>query len=239
MYVWMACKRFFFCFLLLLLLKIKFAETHSSRRLEMTAFAHSKALLMTAVPGPTGQIQLLQQNVLHSHASGPVRSHGLYIYYVLGRKKSEIAVLFGKSQTTIATWITQFETGGGLCRQERMKVYKKHGPDRRLWIVRLYRSNPVLFLDEAKRLYGIQFPGSTVSTSSISLILKEAGLSYKTLERRAIQISTQEVLRFGTELAEFPWLLSSIDPTLFGFLTEPVSIVMPTLYITSGRLESR
>lgn len=45
---------------------------------------------------------------------------------------------------------------------------------------------------------------------SISTILHEACLSYKVLERRAVQIQLTEIHRFCAELRSFPWLLENL-----------------------------
>ncbi|TPX67036.1 hypothetical protein CcCBS67573_g07622 [Chytriomyces confervae] len=118
--------------------------------------------------------------------------------------------MFGKVGSTITHWIQQYEEGGGTDRAQRETVYKKHGPERRQWLVDLYRKRPVLLLKEAKDLYALQFPGSTVSTSTISYILKEAGLTWKVLERRAIQISQADIVRFTEELMDLPWILENL-----------------------------
>lgn len=49
-----------------------------------------------------------------------------------------------------------------------------------------------------------------ISTSSISTILSEAGLTWKVLERRAIQIQIEDVLRFCNELSSFSWFLENL-----------------------------
>lgn len=40
--------------------------------------------------------------------------------------------------------------------------------------------------------------------------MREAGLTWKVLERRAIQINNEEILRFTKELHSFPWILQNL-----------------------------
>lgn len=56
----------------------------------------------------------------------------------------------------------------------------------------MFKHCPILYLDEAKLRFVKEFE-KQISCSTISRILKAAGMSYKYLERRAIQISEDEV----------------------------------------------
>jgi transposase len=56
----------------------------------------------------------------------------------------------------------------------------------------LFKRCPILYLDEAKAGFIKEFD-KQISCSTVSRILKEAGMSYKYLERRAIQIAELEV----------------------------------------------
>ncbi|KAI9351533.1 hypothetical protein BDR26DRAFT_432816 [Obelidium mucronatum] len=152
----------------------------------------------------------LRDFVHHAHATPAVRKHALYAFYNFGLKKSAVAALFGKVPSTIALWINQYESGEGLSRKERARAYRKLTPRRRKWILDLFKRQPTLFLDEAKVLFQSQFPGCSISLSSVSVILKEAGMTWKVLERRAIQISKYDVFRFAMELSRLPWLLENL-----------------------------
>lgn len=73
----------------------------------------------------------------------------------------------------------------------------------------LYRIEPILFLDEAKQRFQHYFQIS-ISVSSICTILHEAGLSWKTIERRAMQIRDDEIIRFVQELLAIRWDLYNL-----------------------------
>ncbi|TPX63250.1 hypothetical protein CcCBS67573_g08732 [Chytriomyces confervae] len=150
------------------------------------------------------------QTVKGQHGSPEVRFHCLYMYYYQNVSKSKLSVLFGKVPSTISGWITQYEEGGGAARQARTNMYLRLGPERRKWVVSQFHKKPVMHLSKAKSKYALRYPGSTISAASISIILKEAGLSWKVLERRAIQICNSDVIRFSNELMSFPWLLQSL-----------------------------
>ena len=79
----------------------------------------------------------------------------------------------------------------------------------REWLVRLYQRFPILYLDEAKEQFE-NFHGISISRSSISLVLRNANMSWKVLERRAIQLNVASVVRFARELTEFPWILDNL-----------------------------
>ncbi|KAJ3265000.1 Serine kinase [Chytriomyces hyalinus] len=155
----------------------------------------------------------------HQQGSPEVRYHCLYMYYYQGfTNRAKLACMFEKVGSTITHWIQQYEEGGGTDWAQRETVYKKHGLERRQWLVNLYCKRLVLLLKEAKDLYALQFPGSTVSTSMILCILKEAGLTWKVLERRAIQISQADIVQFTEELMALPWILENLvflDEVLF------------------------
>lgn len=63
---------------------------------------------------------------------------------------------------------------------------------------------PVLYLEEVKELF-VKRVGINISVSSIHPILHEGGLTWRVLERRAIQIQLKDVLRFCDELPEIKW----------------------------------
>lgn len=132
--------------------------------------------------------------------------HVLYAYYFLGYKKALLARIYNKSKTTIAKWITKFEKEGVVTRnQQKEAVYRKFGTEKRAFVVKLYEKTPILYQDEAQTFFYRKF-GETISASSISTILHEAGLTYKILERRAIQLQLSDVIRFSRELLKSSWL---------------------------------
>jgi hypothetical protein len=96
-----------------------------------------------------------------------------------------------------------------VTQKERDNVYTKYGVEKREWLLELYQRSPILYLDKAKQLFDRQF-SARISKSYISIILRESGLSYKMIQRRAIQITTFDVLRFSQELQEHAWLIHNL-----------------------------
>jgi transposase len=72
-------------------------------------------------------------------------------------------------------------------------ITRNYSDEKRQWLVDLYKTRPILFLDEAKYEFDHEF-NVQISRSYISVILREAGLTWKVLERRAIQISEADVI---------------------------------------------
>jgi transposase len=143
------------------------------------------------------------------HADAKTKLYCMYMYFFQGINKSNLSKLFNKSIATICQWIDRYESGEGLSRKESTAIYKKFGLQKRQWLIELYEKRPVLYLDEAKHEFESYFKTS-ISSSSVFLILREAGLSWKTLERRAIQINQMDIIRFSLELTKFPWLLENL-----------------------------
>lgn len=149
------------------------------------------------------------QNIRHRHANPNTVYHALYGHYFLGISKQNLATIYGKSLSTIYSWFTKYEKDGLFRRKQRKQVYKKYGTDMRTWLVDLYRKEPMLFLDEAKHKFQLHFRVS-ISVSSVCAIFHEAGLSWKVIERRAIQIRYEEIVRFTRELLAIPWDLFNL-----------------------------
>lgn len=152
---------------------------------------------------------LIIQNVRQRHASENTVYHALYGHYFLGMRRKDIAKIYGKSLSTICEWFKRFETDGFFHRKKREQIFKKFGIHMRQWLVDLYCKEPVLFLDEAKIRFQSHFH-TTISVSSICAILHESGLSWKTIERRAIQIREDEIVRFMREMLAIPWDLFNL-----------------------------
>ncbi len=76
-----------------------------------------------------------------------------------------------------------YETGEGVQRKKRDQVRRKFSEDQIDWILRLYNLKPILYLDEAVAAFQRKFHKS-MSRSHLHTILTDAGLTWKTLERR-------------------------------------------------------
>lgn len=146
---------------------------------------------------------------VNNHASVNTKYHCLYAHYFLGLKKSKLAVIYKKDETTIREWIRQYETEGSVNRKQREVVYLKFSSEKRAWLVELYKKRPILHLKEATELFFENFK-ETISASTISLILHEAGFSWKVIERRAIQIQLADINRYTDEISQFPWFVESL-----------------------------
>lgn len=152
---------------------------------------------------------IIVHNVRHQHAGANTVYHALYGHYFLGISRKSLAVIYGKSESTIHEWCKKFERDGFFRRKQRQQVYKKFGTGMRKWLVELYQREPVLFLDEAKQKFQERFH-KNISISSVCVIIHEAGFSWKTIERRAIQIREAEIVRFVRELLSIQWDLYNL-----------------------------
>lgn len=144
------------------------------------------------------------QTVSHRRASVNTIYHAFYGYFFLGLSKAKLSRIYRKHKTTISNWISSYRQNGFFSRKEYARDAKKFGSDKRSWLVELYLSQPTLYLDEAKHLFEKTFNVS-ISASSICRILHNAGLSWKALERRAIQIRSDDITRFCDEMRRLRW----------------------------------
>lgn len=138
-------------------------------------------------------------------ASENTKYHALYGYYFLGFSRAKLAHIYRKAKPTIANWINQYESEGSVARKSCARnIYKKFSHEKRKFLLKLYNDRPVLYLSEAKEIFQRNFY-MCISVSSIHAILHEGSLTWKVLERRAIQIQLQDVLRFCDELSKIQW----------------------------------
>lgn len=147
--------------------------------------------------------------VSQSHASINTIHHCLYGHYFLGIKVAKLAHIYKKSPSTIQNWIHRFEKDGFYSKKMKEKTFKKFGSEKREWLIELYKKNPILYQKEARRLFFFEFK-QPISISQISVILHEGGLTYKVLERIAVQIKTLDIIRYTEELNAIGWFLESL-----------------------------
>lgn len=154
--------------------------------------------------------QILQEvNKKHAFSSNEVKYYALYGYYFLGHSKSMPSKTHSESISTITSWITHFEDNRTLGRPKRTRIPSKCDEQKRIWIQQLYHDNPILHLDEAKVQFKMHF-NITISTSHIFQILHANNMSWKTLEKRAIQIRDSEIVKFICELNAIDWTYSNL-----------------------------
>lgn len=154
------------------------------------------------------KMSIILHKVTKEHASSDVVYYCLYGYFFLGERKSKLAKTFNKSKSTISRWIKQYLDNNLYSRSETKKL-AKFNDDQRSWLLKLYDKNPTTYLHEAKIRFFKKFHVE-ISVSSICRILHHSGYSWKTLERRAIQIREDDITRFFFEMSSIQWDLSSL-----------------------------
>lgn len=143
-------------------------------------------------------------NVRHRQASVNTILHCLYAFFFLGYDRSTLAKIFGKSKSVVCKWIRKYKSEGTFTRKQRKQVYRQFGERQRQWLLDLYFKEPVLYLDEACRRFQKQF-NSSISRASVVRILHSSGLTWKKIERRAIQIRKSNIQKFADEMDSFQW----------------------------------
>lgn len=142
--------------------------------------------------------------VKRRRASENTMYHVLYGYYFLGFNRAKLSLIYGKHRTTITNWIQSYERNGTLERKQHDAIARKFNYEQRLWLVDLYRQRPLLYLNEARTAFEGHFKIS-ISASSVCRILHSEGFTWKSLERRAIQIRQDDIYRFCFELNNLNW----------------------------------
>lgn len=145
------------------------------------------------------------------HASENTIYHALYGYYFLKINKLKLAKIYNKNPKTISRWIDRYKKYGYYSKVNRKsrKEYMKFKEDHHDWIIKLYQEHPLFYLNEAKLHFQTRF-NLSISVSTICRILAEHGYTWKTIERRAIQIKNSEIINFMNEISSFPWNLNSL-----------------------------
>lgn len=157
------------------------------------------------------------ENIRSKRAPVNTKCHCLYGHYFLGLSRSQLALIYSKSKTTISTWIADYERDGSLEKVKKNASWRKFDVYKRQWLVDQYKTNPIMYLDEACHKFKLHF-GVSISASSVLNILHANNLSWKVLERRAIQIREDDILRYVRELNCFVWDLFNLvflDETAF------------------------
>lgn len=99
----------------------------------------------------------------------------------------------------------EFWTGSSMNQLPGSLAMSEH----RQWLVHLYKHRPLLFLGDAKQAFTNNFR-MNISVESVCRILHCEGLTWKTLERSAIQIRHDDMYRFCFELNNLNWDLFNL-----------------------------
>ena len=172
------------------------------------------------------------QQATRRHATVEVKYHALYAIKFLGHQQKDVAIMFNKSEATISKWVTRFDATGSLEKKVRVVAPRKVTPENLKWLLDFYKKNPLTFLDEARDEFR-DFWHETLSASTIWRVLQAAGLCWKVrclldrsphcvathskacilsqkLERRAINIQLDDIIRFYNELQSLVWDITTL-----------------------------
>jgi transposase len=147
----------------------------------------------------------LLQVVFHGHAHFEVKMHAVYARIYVGLKFRDIAKAYGKSKSTICNWVKDFRKNGEVQRKKGpRKIYKEH----RQWLVDYVHRFPLAYLSEIHQAFvTAYFP---IGISTIFGVLTDAGITKKVLEKRAIEIQENELIRFTLEVNDLSPLPSQL-----------------------------
>ncbi|RHY25912.1 hypothetical protein DYB32_008011 [Aphanomyces invadans] len=129
--------------------------------------------------------------------------HCLYGYFFLGITKTRLATIYRKDEKTIANWIQRYNDTGTYSRKKTVST-KRYSQRERDWLIDYYERQPLSFLDEAKSAFVKKFQ-HCISTSTVWMIIHDHGMTWKVIERRAIQINQQDICRFVEEVDSVLW----------------------------------
>lgn len=82
---------------------------------------------------------------------------------------------------------------------------RKYDQMKQQFILECYQQYPLSFFDEVRQKFITRFPGFNISISSVWRIIRNHGLTRKVIERRAIQISKANMIRFCNDLNSLPF----------------------------------
>ncbi|EEY68228.1 uncharacterized protein PITG_04643 [Phytophthora infestans T30-4] len=140
----------------------------------------------------------MEEAATRQHASPNTVFHCLYGYYYLGYSRKELAHIYNKTQQTIGNWIRVYEVTGTYQRATS-KSDRKFTVEQRSWLRVFFEQRPLAYLDEAQTAFRLNFQ-LTISKTSVWRVIHAFGLTWKVLERRAIQIKERDIFRFVEEL---------------------------------------
>jgi transposase len=149
--------------------------------------------------------------ITSNQASECTKYHCLFGYYFLYLSVSELKEIYHKSSRTIYYWISRWEDYQSVSRLHLGINARKYDEEKRSYILQLFESYPCYFLDEVQSKFIKKFK-MNISISTIWRIMHDGGLTRQVMERRAIQISVNDIVRFSSELLQLPhgWSYQSL-----------------------------
>jgi len=160
-----------------------------------------------------GEHNAIWSVVFGSQATREVKLHAVYCVLFLGLSYRIVGLLFGKGKSTIGNWVKKYKEEGDCERQKLLvgstqKVFQEQED----WLISyVFNIDPLVFLHELKSEFEKRW-GYTISISTISRILEKRGISKRVIERRALEIRFEDVLRYEYE---FNLLYPLFDQLLF------------------------
>eukprot|EP00732_Lithocolla_globosa_P004964 Lithocolla_globosa_v1_NODE_4824_length_1358_cov_9.409823.p1 type:complete len:358 gc:universal NODE_4824_length_1358_cov_9.409823:106-1179(+) len=145
----------------------------------------------------------IHSTIFTEHAGIKVKLHAVYACIYLGYPQKVVAFVFGKSEATISRWITHYDDGSLLAEANKTekddKSSKKITLQHEQWLVTYTKKRPLSYLREIKRAFR-KAHNFAVGTTSVYRILVNHGFTNKVIERRALEISLEEIARFTYEI---------------------------------------
>ncbi|KAF4129962.1 putative DDE superfamily endonuclease domain-containing protein [Phytophthora infestans] len=138
------------------------------------------------------------------------RHHARSVRLLLpGLVKYRLATIYHKYINTISNWIQRFEADNDYERRATKQTGQLTA-EQREWLLDFYTMHPVAFFDEAKAAFEQQL-ARFISISTVWRALHQHGLTWKVLERRAMNIKINDIVRFTLELSTIKWCQMNIQ----------------------------
>eukprot|EP00734_Pompholyxophrys_sp_LG126_P000415 Pompholyxophrys_sp_v1_NODE_166_length_1404_cov_1.601927.p1 type:complete len:352 gc:universal NODE_166_length_1404_cov_1.601927:1110-55(-) len=136
--------------------------------------------------------------VFQQQATESVRIHAIYTAEVLGIPQKNVAKYYGKNPATISRWVNRFRETGYVHRVTSQRM-KKFDSFHRQWIVQFILANPLSYLREICMAFFENFK-KVISAACMFKILEESSFTKQVIERRAMEISFNDIVRFTMEV---------------------------------------
>eukprot|EP00734_Pompholyxophrys_sp_LG126_P000214 Pompholyxophrys_sp_v1_NODE_52_length_2935_cov_10.414931.p2 type:complete len:349 gc:universal NODE_52_length_2935_cov_10.414931:454-1500(+) len=133
-----------------------------------------------------------------SRACEQVKFHVIYAVMYLGFPQQHVAQIFSKSRSSISKWVSRFQETGEVSAPGHINK-KKFGVHHRQWVENFVHNAPLSYLKEVREEF-IRVFGMEISSSTIFNMLQEAQLTHRVIEKRALEISFDDIARFNYEI---------------------------------------